>query len=55
MGEAEPIAAFNDVRTIDDPKVNSAFTEMFRQSGASSAPRRCASLCAFSATPAPTS
>ncbi len=30
-GKAEPVAAFNDVRTIGDAAVNSAFTEMFRR------------------------
>ncbi len=30
-GEAEPIAVFNDVRTIDDQAVSVAFTDMFRR------------------------
>ncbi len=30
-GQAEPVAAFNDVRTIGDAAVNAAYTDMFRR------------------------
>lgn len=31
VGRVEPIAAFNDVRTIHDPVVDAAYTDMFRR------------------------
>ena len=31
LGEAEPVAAFNDVRTIGDATVDAAYTDMFRR------------------------
>ncbi|MDR3506796.1 MAG: TetR family transcriptional regulator [Caulobacteraceae bacterium] len=31
LGLAEPVAAFNDVRALDDPTVNAAFIDMFRR------------------------
>ncbi|HUZ12288.1 MAG TPA: TetR/AcrR family transcriptional regulator [Caulobacteraceae bacterium] len=31
LGAAEPLAVFNDVRALDDPGVNAAYTAMFRR------------------------